>query len=418
MSTTGPPPPLGIAKELSEGGLIAIAWVGVAIAGCFVLARTTIRLYTITNLQADDYWIYFAFTVLAVNALLTTLQAPHSYYVARGTAGLLPMDEKLLYHGNKYVRYEFASIGLFWTILWGVKASFLTLYWKLFEGLKAYGNWWWAVVIFTALTYVGCWIASALNCHPASLYFDFGKCNKPVDMRGGTISVAYSTAVDVLTDLMSMLENAVPFEDVVKGADSIAVMSLPLKLLYKLQITSKQKVGLASVFLIAIIIMIVAIIRASQIGGKLRTDAILLTVWSLIESTICTFSNTHLHLDTSPRLKVNADALRICVAVVVGCLPPFKSLFSRNAFTHTRSSRTSTYTRNRVSAVPLHSGEYSTHTKIKAKGLNDRWPSSDSTEGIITPRSDNLQMAPLQGDIRVQKDILVRSEFPDPTRLV
>lgn len=66
-------------------------------------------------------------------------------------------------------------------------------------------------------------------------------------------------------------------------------MSLPLKLLYKLQITTKQKMGLASVFLMAMIIMIVAIIRASQIGGKLRTDAVLLTVWSLIESTICTY---------------------------------------------------------------------------------------------------------------------------------
>ena len=175
MATTGPPPPLGIAKELSEGGLIAIAWVGVAIAGCFVVARTTIRLYTLSRIQIDDYWIYFSFLILFINALLTTLQAPHSYYVVRGTSGLVPADERLMYHGNKYVRYEFASIGLFWTILWGVKASFLTLYWKLFEGLRTYKRWWMAVVVFTALTYVGCWLASALNCHPPNLYFQFGK---------------------------------------------------------------------------------------------------------------------------------------------------------------------------------------------------------------------------------------------------
>ena len=177
MAMKGPFPPLGIAKDLPEGGLIAIAWVGVALAGCFVVARTIIRIYTLSRLQVDDYWIYFAWTVLFVNALLTTLQAPHTYYIARGTAGLVPMDEKLIYHGNKYVRYEFTSIALFWTILWGVKASFLSLFWKLFGGLRGYRRWWWAVVVFTFLTYVGCWIASALNCHPANLYFKFGKDN-------------------------------------------------------------------------------------------------------------------------------------------------------------------------------------------------------------------------------------------------
>lgn len=185
MATQGPPPPLGIAKDLSQGGLIALAWVGVAIAGCFVVARSTIRIYTLSKLQADDYWIYFAWTMLLVNAILTTLQAPHLYYLARGTAGLVPLDEKFVYHGSKYVRYEFPAIGLFWTILWGVKASFLTLFWKLFEGLRGYRRWWWAVVAFTALSYIGCWIASALNCHPPENYFKFGEtsfivCGSPV----------------------------------------------------------------------------------------------------------------------------------------------------------------------------------------------------------------------------------------------
>ena len=151
-----------------------MAWAGVAIAGCFVIARTTIRVYTLSRLQIDDYWVYFAWTILFINAILTTLQAPHLYYITRGIAGLEPLDEKFMYHGNKYVRYEFPSIGLFWTILWGIKASFLALFWKLFEGLKGYRRWWWGVVIFTGLAYIGCWLASALNCHPPDLYFKFG----------------------------------------------------------------------------------------------------------------------------------------------------------------------------------------------------------------------------------------------------
>ena len=155
--------------------MIALAWVGVALAGCFVVARTTIRWYTLSKLQADDYWIYAAWILLCINAILTTFQAPHLYYLARAIAGLEPIDERLIYHGQKYVRYEFPSIGLFWTVLWCVKGSFLTLFWKLFEGLKGYKRWLWGVVVFTVLTYVGCWIASGLNCHPPNTYFQFGE---------------------------------------------------------------------------------------------------------------------------------------------------------------------------------------------------------------------------------------------------
>ena len=33
-----------------------------------------------------------------------------------------PADERLLEAGNAYLRYEFANIGLFWSILWSVSA--------------------------------------------------------------------------------------------------------------------------------------------------------------------------------------------------------------------------------------------------------------------------------------------------------
>ena len=80
-----------------------------------------------------------------------------------------------MWHGNEYVRYEFNTIALFWTVLWGVKASFLALYWQLFQGLRVYQRWWYAVAVFFFGAYIGCWIASALNYHPASMYFHFGK---------------------------------------------------------------------------------------------------------------------------------------------------------------------------------------------------------------------------------------------------
>ena len=182
-------------------------------------------------------------------------------------------------------------------------------------------------------------------------------------------------------------------------------MSLPLKLLHNLRITFRQKAGLTSVFLLAMIIIVVAIVRASQIGGRLRTDLVLLTVWSLIESTIC----TSFFLVENPILTISSST-----AVIVGCLPTFKALFSRNAFSHARSGAThsSSYNRNRFSgSIPLHSSEFAsgTHTKIKAKGLNERWPSSDSTEGIasLSEECEGFHLPPLRdGEVRVQKDVV------------
>ncbi len=55
-----------------------------------------------------------------------------------------------------------------------VKASFLAFYWKLFDRLPKYKKWWIMVAMFTAVTYVGCWIGGAMTCHPASSYFEFG----------------------------------------------------------------------------------------------------------------------------------------------------------------------------------------------------------------------------------------------------
>jgi hypothetical protein len=65
-------------------------------------------------------------------------------------------------------------------------------------------------------------------------------------------------------------------------------MLLPLNMLSKLQVNSRQKYALAGVFSVGIIIVIVAIIRAIQINHQERTDPVALAVWGLVESTVCT----------------------------------------------------------------------------------------------------------------------------------
>jgi hypothetical protein len=80
------------------------------------------------------------------------------------------------------------------------------------------------------------------------------------------ISVSYSTAVDVLTDLMIML--------------------LPIGLLPSLQVNKRQKIGLAGIFCVGLIVIAAALLRLSQIVGAARTDPVGLAVWGLVESSI------------------------------------------------------------------------------------------------------------------------------------
>ena len=165
----------GISQNLPIGALIAIVWSSVALAGAFVIARTLIRIIRVERLGFEDHWLFLAYLLLIINAVLQTLQAWHLYYIIKATAGLEPLSEaELLWHGNEYVKYEYCIIGLFWTILWSVKASWLALYWRLFKGLQVYQRWWKGVAVFIFASYAGCWLAILGLCHPVSAFFHFG----------------------------------------------------------------------------------------------------------------------------------------------------------------------------------------------------------------------------------------------------
>ncbi|KAJ5780820.1 hypothetical protein N7457_005980 [Penicillium paradoxum] len=98
----------------------------------------------------------------------------------------------------------------------------------------------------------------------------------------------------------------------------IIVMFLPLSLIWGTRINSRQKIGLAIVFSFGFMIIATAIVRAVEITGKAYSDQAALAVWSIVESSICKWPPT---LDP---LKYTNDSK----AIIVGCLPPFRSIIS------------------------------------------------------------------------------------------
>ena len=71
--------------------------------------------------------------------------------------------------------------------------------------------------------------------------------------------------------------------------DYTVVIALPLNLLYTVRLAPKQKIGIAAVFSLGIIIILVAMARAIQISRKAFADGVLLALWGIIESTVCEY---------------------------------------------------------------------------------------------------------------------------------
>lgn len=66
-------------------------------------------------------------------------------------------------------------------------------------------------------------------------------------------------------------------------------MALPLRLLWKLQIEKKQKLALAAVFSLAIVIIVVAIVRIVEINPMFKhVDPVWLALWSMTEASVGT----------------------------------------------------------------------------------------------------------------------------------
>ncbi|KAL4746602.1 hypothetical protein BDW72DRAFT_210324 [Aspergillus terricola var. indicus] len=329
--------------NLSERGLIAVTWIGTGLGILFTSCRLAIRLTRLKRLLADDYSILAALFFLISNAILQTLQAPHLYYIVQ-----TPQGSDIAHHSVMYVHYEFVIIALFWTILWSVKAAFLAIFWKTTDQLPFYRRWWWAIVVFCILAYVGCWLASALNCHPPSAYFKFGQCNKPIDQRGSLISISYSTAVDILSDLM--------------------IMTLALWIVWSTTISLRQKLGLVVVFSLGGIIIAFAIVRAINILGRSYTDAVGLAIWGIAESSI---------------------------SVIVGCLPPFKTFLSRHNSTYasryppvyaqrTTSQKRPVFKNASSDEVPLDPEYEMTRSRIRVSSGNARSDGADEGEIRVT----------------------------------
>lgn len=180
-----------------------------------------------------------------------------------------------------------------------------------------------------------------------------GQCTKPIDTEGSKISISYSTAVDILTDIMIML--------------------LPLRLIPTLQVNRRQKIGLAGVFCVGIMVIAAAIARLTQIIGQARTDPVGLAVWGIVESS---------------------------VSVIVGSLPALKSLLSRTMERTLRQGHTP-YAPGSSSRRGGHSSREKRSNTLESHGTGT---GSIPLKDTYNPTPSHLSSTSSKGQIFVRQD--------------
>ena len=193
-----------------------------------------------------------------------------------------------------------------------------------------------------------------------------------------------------------------------------------LFLLPGLRINRKEKIALASIFSLSAIVIIVAIIRVTQISATTQhVDPVWLALWSMIEASVGKFTGA------CPSISRHWTDSR--AAIMVSCLPSFRILIAKRAqsvgYVHKPSTNGST-PRDRFShAIRL--------DPIHQRGFSDvETLTMDSGEQFASVEHDDrrtsmlgTKMTESESQTSIPKgNIRVRNEFvsctPPPGRVV
>ena len=148
------------------------------------MSRFAIRLFiakktAVDNVLVSDLLVLVALATLITMAGLYCQIIPTIFDLDLAAAHKPPLSPETMLQfedrADYYLRVQFGIIILFWTCVWAVKLSVLVFYKSLYDRLsRRYMYAWWAVVVFVALTYVGCWALQFESCSPLMAYFKIG----------------------------------------------------------------------------------------------------------------------------------------------------------------------------------------------------------------------------------------------------
>lgn len=97
--------------------------------------RLWIRWQKHGSLYIDDLFVFFAGFFCLVIAVMHTLFTPYIFDIMEAQAGLVTPDAEWMKRIYLYLKMQWATIFIFWQLLWSVKFSLLLFFRRLMDGM-------------------------------------------------------------------------------------------------------------------------------------------------------------------------------------------------------------------------------------------------------------------------------------------
>ncbi|KAL8806231.1 MAG: hypothetical protein Q9182_001506 [Xanthomendoza sp. 2 TL-2023] len=263
--------------------LKGLAYCMITLATSFTAVRLGIRIYKRRFWLIEDIIVCLAWTCCTAMTIGYICATSTVYRIsAWGTGRISPYPElkdDIIF----LIKIFFPNTLLLWTTLWLVKFALLLHCRRLVDRRPTYIIIWRVTVGLTAAFYIGSVITEFTSCRNLHAWFAPGECSSERDARAALISLFFSFAADIVTDLM--------------------VMIFPLRILWNLQLNLIRKISIMAIFGVGMVCIVTSTIRVAQIhskSGLRQPSPSWLIVWAIVEAS---------------------------VAVVVACLPTFGLLF-------------------------------------------------------------------------------------------
>lgn len=184
----------------------------------------------------------------------------------------------------KIAKLSNSAATLWWFVIFPVKLAYLFFFRRLLVRLPNLKRWWWCVVAFTIPAGLASVAAAWLTCPYFTVEGVICKWNIGQSAIFGAeilspacsgASASYRTIRDTsITTVMDVVTD-------------ILVVSFPIALLWKVRINLRQKLGLALVLCLSIVMVIIAIVRIAgiRLGGG-NVDIVWLAFWMQQECSV------------------------------------------------------------------------------------------------------------------------------------
>jgi hypothetical protein len=148
--------------SITKEQILQVDYAMMAFVTVFMFLRLACQIIRRKRLQLQDYFLYIAYTFYLSLCVLYIIVTPILFEIQDITTGVLPMPSDFLKTAGLTSRLIWSAQTCFYSCLWSVKFSLLSLYRKLSVGLQPiYFRIWQAIVVVCFLVRYHC---SALLC--------------------------------------------------------------------------------------------------------------------------------------------------------------------------------------------------------------------------------------------------------------